>query len=111
MTHSQPPGDIRDRRWEPSCAKCDSPLWSLSDGSTLTGDIAHQHETVAEAQRKFHRLLERAWAESYARSLRLIVGGGTIRDAVLAELHYLRQQGAVLEYKDENRGVIRVRIR
>lgn len=111
MEHMQPPGDIVDRLHEPSCTKCDSPLWSLSDGSTLTVDIAHQRETVAEAQVKFRRVLDQAWQESHAGQLRLIVGGGLIRDAVLAELFYLRQQGAVLGFEDENRGVIRVRIR
>lgn len=111
MVHTQPPGDILDRRPEPSCTKCDSPLWSLSDGSTLTVDIAHQRETVAEAQFKFRGVLDEAWRESRAAWLRLIVGGGVIRDAVLAELFYLRQQGVVLGFEDENRGVIRVQIR
>jgi len=111
MAHAQPPGDIVDRLPEPCCIKCDSPLWSLSDGSTLTADIAHQRETVRDAQVKFRRVLNQAWQTSHAAWLRLIVGGGRIHDAMLAELFYLRQQGTVLEFEDENRGVIRVQIR
>lgn len=111
MAHTQPPGDIVDRHLEPLCIKCDSPLWSSSDGSTVTADIAHHRETVAEAQIKFRQVLNQSWQQSHAATLRLIVGGGLIRDAVLAELFYLRQQGTVLGYEDENRGAILVQIR
>lgn len=101
---------ISERARQPQCIKCDAPLMDLHDGSTLTLDIAHHHETVAQALDKLDRALARAW-QAYARSVRLIVGGGVIRDAVLAELYFMHSKGTVLEVHEENRGAVLVRIR
>jgi hypothetical protein len=102
--------DINDRATVLVCAKCDSELMAQSDGSTLTMDIAHHHETVVQALDKFERALGKAWC-SHAARLRLVVGGGLIRDAVLAELHFKRSQGVVLDFSEENRGSVLVNIR
>ncbi|MEX0740396.1 MAG: hypothetical protein WD071_13720 [Pseudohongiella sp.] len=107
----QPPGEITDRHLEPLCVKCDNPLWSQGDDSTLTADIAHQRETVQEALMKFEVALNRCWQQSYASQLRLIVGGGLIRDAVLGELFFLRSKGTVLDFSEENRGSILIQVR
>ena len=111
LLNTQSPGDITDRHLEPLCAKCDSPLWSQSDGSTVTVDIAHQHETVAQALAKFSDALQRSWRHTHAEHLRLVVGGGLIRDAVLGELYFLRSKRTILDYIEENRGAVLVRIR
>lgn len=111
LSHTQPPGEIADRQHEPLCIKCDSPLWSQSDGSMVTADIAHQHESVSQAMIKFSDALNRGWQQSHAEHLRLIVGGGLIKDAVLAELYFLCSKGTILEYTEENRGAVLVRIR
>ncbi|WP_139141433.1 hypothetical protein [Pseudohongiella acticola] len=111
MISTQIPGDIVDRHPEPVCSKCDSPLWSQSDGSTVTVDIAHQRETVSQALDKFSNALNSSWQFSHAEYLRLVVGGGLIRDAVLAELFFLRSKGTVLDFTEENRGAVLVRIR
>ena len=97
---------------EQLCSKCDSPLFAQTDGSTLTVDIAHQRETVAQALDKFARALNRG-RHSYARQVRLIVGGGAIRDAVLGELHYQRSTQQIIGFVEEggNRGALLVRIR
>ena len=92
------------------CAKCDSDLMAQSDGSTLTIDIAHHHETVLQALTKFEHALNQAW-HGYTAKLRLIVGGGLIRDAVLAELFFKRSQGIVLNFSEENRGALLIRVR
>ncbi len=102
---------IRERQLEPLCQKCDSPLWSQTDGSSLSVDIAHQQETVRQALQKFDAALEQAWQHTFASSLRLIVGGGAIREAILGELSSLLTHGVVLDYVMENRGVILVRLR
>lgn len=111
LQHQLAAPDIADRVREPVCIKCDSPLFSQSDGSTLTMDIAHQHETVARALDKFESALNQAWQHSYAENLRLIVGGGLIRDAVLAELFFKKSRGTVLDFSEENRGAVIIRIR
>lgn len=111
MQHQQAAPDITDRAQDPACIKCDSPMFSLSDGSTVTVDIAHHHETVVKALEKFEHALNRVWKQSHAGNLRLIVGGGLIRDAVLAELFYKKSRGTVLDYSEENRGALLIRIR
>jgi len=111
MRHLHAPGSITDREPEPACIKCDAPLWSLSDGSTLTVDIAHHQETVQQAVDKFRAALESGWQQSHAARVRLILGGGLIHDAVLAELYYLRSKGTVLAFTEENRGAVVVAIR
>ena len=111
MHHQQLAPDIADRVREPLCIKCDSPLFSLSDGSTITVDIAHHRETVVQAVEKFELTLNRVWKQTHAQTLRLIVGGGLIRDAVLAELYFKKSRGTVLDFSEENRGALIIRIR
>lgn len=111
MQHQLQATDIADRAREPVCIKCDSPLFSQSDGSTITVDIAHHHETVARALDKFEQTLNQVWQQTYAENLRLIVGGGLIRDAVLAELFFKKNRGTVLDFTEENRGAVLIQIR
>lgn len=111
MQHQLAAPDIADRAREPVCIKCDSPLFSQSDGSTRTVDIAHHHETVARALDKFEQTLNQVWQQTYAEHLRLIVGGGLIRDAVLAELFFKKSRGTVLGFEEENRGAVLIKIR
>lgn len=111
MPHALSRPDIRDRHRQPVCDKCDSPLFEASDGSTEVIDIAHQHETVAEALVKFEEALQFCWGLHYTQQLRVITGGGRIRDALLAELNFLQQRGTVLEVYSENRGAVLVAIR
>ncbi|MDP3518256.1 MAG: hypothetical protein Q8S94_13910 [Pseudohongiella sp.] len=111
MQYQEAVPDIADRAQDPACIKCDSPMFSLSDGSTLTADIAHHHETVVKALNKFELVLNQAWQQSHAENLRLIVGGGLIRDAVLAELFFKKSRGTVLDFSEENRGAVLIRIR
>lgn len=94
------------------CPKCGSDLFAQSDGSCLTADIAHDGETVAEAMTKLDALLKEAMAGHY-RYLRLIVGGGLIRDEVEGYLRYLQAEGRVLGFDGEgrNRGAWKVRVR
>jgi hypothetical protein len=94
------------------CLKCDSDLYSQSDASVITRDIAHQQESVKQALAKLDACLVEAW-EGYARSLRLVLGGGLIRREVLGQLEYLQSLGVVLEYSEDspNRGAVLVRIR
>lgn len=89
------------------CKKCDADLYRQHDGSTISRDIAHHRETVAAALAKLDELLLEAW-RGYCRSVRIVVGGGLIRDEVLGQLRYYRERGLVREYGEDgrNRGAI-----
>lgn len=113
MLHQLPAPSIIDRKQHVACEKCDASLMEQGDGSTLTVDIAHQRETVNEALDKLDQALEQAWSDNTSQ-LRLIVGGGAIRDAVLGELYFRRSRGVVLDYTDgagARRGALMIRIR
>lgn len=94
------------------CPKCDDLLAQQSTGEIVTRDIAHQRETVAQALAKFKQLLVEADTRRAA-GLRLVVGSGLIRDAVMAELATLQYRGEICEFDQEgaNRGAIRVILR
>lgn len=94
------------------CPKCDENMYLQSNGSCLTRDIAHQHETVARALDKLDALLLEGWS-GYCREIRIIVGGGVIREQVLGQLHYYQRQGRLLSCREEspNRGAILVTLR
>lgn len=111
MPHAVSRVDIRDRQRQPVCDKCDSPLFEVSDGSTEVVDIAHQHETVVEALVKFEEAMQFCWGQQYTRQLRVITGGGRIRDALLGEVNYLHHQGTLLDVRSENRGAVMLTLR
>jgi hypothetical protein len=112
MLHLVSLPDFDERATEQYCDKCDSPLFRQSDGSTLTVDIAHHRETVAQALQKLESALTDGW-HGYASQVRLIVGGGAIREAVLAELYFQQSRNRVLTFIEEggNRGAVLVKIR
>lgn len=89
------------------CAKCDADLYRQHDGSTLSRDIAHHRETTAQALAKLDEALLEGW-RGYCRSVRIVVGGGLIREQVQGQLRYYRERGIVREYDDDgrNRGAI-----
>jgi hypothetical protein len=89
------------------CSKCDENLYLQHDGRYLTRDIAHGHETVARALEKLDALLLEAW-RGYYRGVRIVVGGGLIREDVLRQLRYYRQRGTLRSYREDspNRGAI-----
>ena len=104
--------EFRDRHLGTTCDKCDADLMSQSDGSVFTRDIAHHGETLHDATVKMDAVLQQVW-ESYARGVRLIVGGGRIREEVLSQCRYYRDQGYIASYSldDPNRGAILVYLR
>ena len=94
------------------CPKCDADVFRQHNGRCLTRDIAHQHETIERALHKLDALLVEGWQGTW-QSLRLIVGGGRIREQVLGQLHYHQQQGRLRSYSEDspNRGAIVVLLR
>jgi hypothetical protein len=95
-----------------NCVKCDENLYLQHDGRILSRDIAHGRETVARALEKLGDVLLEGW-RGYYRGVRIIVGGGLIREEVLRQLAYYRQRGSVRGYREDspNRGAIVVTLR
>jgi hypothetical protein len=94
------------------CSKCDDELYRQHDGRFLTRDIAHGRETIARAMEKLDELLLEGW-RGYSRGVRVVVGGGLIRDEVLGQLRYYRERGIVSSFREDspNRGAIVVVLR
>jgi hypothetical protein len=89
------------------CSKCDEDLYLQQDGRFLTRDIAHGRETVARALAKLDELLLDGW-RGYYRGVRIIVGGGLIREEVLGQLRGYEHRGIIRKYHEDspNRGAI-----
>jgi hypothetical protein len=85
---------------ETHCPKCDNNLRSQTDGSTLTVDIAHHGEHVSDALRKLDAAIAEG-RQGVAAKLRIIVGGGLIRDAVIVELGTHKHRGDIRRYEIE----------
>ena len=94
------------------CPKCDNALDLQHDGSTITVDIAHQGERVAEALEKMQKEIDQARA-GVAMSLRLIVGSGLIREEVLLALRDLEFRGYIKGFDTEpfNKGSVLIRLK
>jgi hypothetical protein len=94
------------------CPKCDASLYLQGDGSCLTRDIAHSHETVLKALDKLDATLLSAW-QGYCSTVRLIVGGGLIREQVLGQLQHRLGRGQIRAFREEspNKGAILVTLR
>jgi hypothetical protein len=95
-----------------NCVKCDENLYLQHDGRFLARDIAHGRETVARALEKLDDALLDGW-RGYYRGVRIVVGGGLIREEVLRQLSYYRQRGIVRRYREDspNRGAVVAELR
>lgn len=94
------------------CPKCDDRLQEQTDGSILHCDIAHQHETVAQAMLKLEDALQDC-RESHACGVRLAVGRGRIREEVMRQLSWLVMRGEIMDFDHDegNTGAIVVMLR
>ncbi len=95
-----------------SCPKCDALLGEQTDGSVLHRDIAHQHETLAQAMVKLEQALQDC-RRSHACGVRLAVGRGVIREEVMRQLSWLAMSGEILDFDHDegNTGAIMVTLR
>jgi hypothetical protein len=100
-----PPGQAQ-------CPKCDDQLGHQSTGVILTVDVAHQGERVHEALAKLAHWCGVADQERAA-GLRLIVGSGLIRDAILGELRFRQLSGEITHFGQDgrNQGAVLVMLR
>jgi len=107
MIATAPRFDLEQAPPRLKCSKCDEDLYRQHDGRFLTRDIAHGRETVARALEKLDALLLDGW-RGHWRGVRIVVGGGLIRDEVLGQLRFYRGRGIVRAYREDspNRGAI-----
>jgi hypothetical protein len=103
---------LRDLPVSLNCLKCDDDLVKQTDGSTLIIDIAHHHETVTQSMDKLEKALLLGWQSTVAK-VRLIVGGGRIREEVLVQLQYYQELGYFQKFMEEipNHGAVIVHLR
>ncbi len=94
------------------CPKCDNPLDRQTDGSTVTIDIAHQGERVHEALRELETAIKET-RRGMAKNLRVIIGSGAIRDAVIARVADYERRQVIISHQLEgnNAGAIIVRLK
>jgi hypothetical protein len=94
------------------CPKCDNPLDQQTDGSTETIDIAHHGETVRDALQKLEAEIKLV-KHGVTAYLRVVVGSGAIREAVLARLMDLEYRKVVIKHELEggNAGAILVQLK
>ena len=100
-----PPGQAQ-------CLKCDDQLGRQSTGAILTVDIAHQGERVHEALAKLTHWCGVADQERAA-GLRLRVGSGLIREAILGDLRFRQLSGEITHFAQDgrNEGAVLVMLR
>lgn len=94
------------------CPKCDNRLDQQTDGSTTTIDIAHHGERVRDALRKLDAEIKLT-KRGVAAHLRIVVGSGAIREAVLARLMDLEYRKVIISHglEEGNAGAILVKLK
>jgi hypothetical protein len=94
------------------CPKCDNQLDLQTDGSTITIDIAHHGERVRDALHKLESQTKLA-KRGVTAYLRIVVGSGVIREAVLSRLMDLEYRGVIMshELEQDNAGSILVQLK
>lgn len=90
--------DLRDT----TCRKCDARLSEQTDGSTVTVDIAHRNETIAEATDKLSKAIRRELGRR-TQSLRVITGRAAIRESIRKHLLSLKSAGRIVRFQQDGR--------
>jgi|TARA_B110000116_G_C16635398_1_gene490333 triosephosphate isomerase len=105
-------GFIVDEPEVRDCPKCDAVLGKQTDGSTQTIDIGHDHETVNDAVEKL-RMAVNQHRKGTTQKLRVVVGGGVIREKIVTTLNQMRARGRIKSYQFEkgNSGAYMVRLK
>lgn len=81
-----------------NCPKCDYGVYEQNKSETYTADIAHNRQTVDQATREFYATLETAKQQNYG-ALRLIVGGGLIKEEIGRLLETEKWRGTVQRFE------------
>ena len=82
------------------CPKCDYGITEQNSNETCTKDIAHNRQSLTQATEQFYSVLQSAKRDNY-RYLRLIVGGGRIKEEVGHLLETEQWRGTIKNFKLE----------
>lgn len=82
------------------CPKCDVPRYAHNRRKVLSADIAHDGQTLADAERQLDALLRQAAIQNFGR-VRIITGRGLISQEILRTLDAALWQERIREYRHE----------
>ena len=82
------------------CPKCDFGVTEQNRKQIFTQDIAHQRQTLAQASAEFYSVLETARNNNFG-YVRLIVGGGRIKQEIGALLETEKWRGNIQSFELE----------
>jgi hypothetical protein len=83
------------------CPKCDEHRYAQNRKKTLSIDIAHDMQTLIQAEQQFDAAIRQAREEQYGK-LKLIVGRGRIRQEIRRSLDTAQWQNRIRSYKPED---------
>ena len=82
------------------CPKCDEHRFAKNHGQTLSIDIAHGRQTLAQAETQLDGAIDQAIQEQFGK-LKIIVGRGLIREEIGRSLDAAKWQGRIRDYQPE----------
>lgn len=83
-----------------NCPKCDEHRCAKNHKQTLSVDIAHGRQTLAQAEQQLDQAIENAIAEQFG-NLKIIVGRGLIREEIRRSLDAAQWQNRIRDYQPE----------
>jgi len=83
-----------------NCPKCDEHRYAKNRKLTLSIDIAHARQTLAQAEQQLDQAIEQAMTEQFG-NLKIIVGRGLIRDEIHRSLDAAQWQNRIRDYQPE----------
>ena len=93
------------------CPKCDEHRYAKNRKQSFSVDIAHDMQTVAQAEQQLDDALRKARKEKFG-SLKIIVGRGIIRKEIRRTLDTAQWQNRIRDYQVEkhNEGAYLIRL-
>jgi DNA-nicking Smr family endonuclease len=93
------------------CPKCDEHRYAKNRNKTFSVDIAHNMQTVAQAEQQLDNAIRKARDEKFGR-LKIIVGRGIIQTEIRRSLDAAQLQNRIRDYRVEenNEGAYLIRM-
>ena len=84
------------------CPKCDEHRYAKNRTKTLVVDIAHNRQRLEQAEFQLDKAIDQAIAENFG-ALKVIVGGGIIRQEIPKSLDAALWQKRIGDYQPEDK--------